>query len=57
MKKETKIQGKTHLMALYAREKVANDMYKSAKSEEEKKFYKQELEDIRDEIGNMTICN
>ena len=57
MKKETKIQGKTHLMALYVREKVANDMYKSAKSEEEKKFYKQELEDIRDEIGNMTICN
>lgn len=57
MKKETKTQGKTHLMALYVREEVANDMYKSAKSEKEKKFYKQELEDIRAEIGNMTVCN
>ena len=57
MKKEIKSQGKTHLMALYVREKVANDMYKSAKSAKEKKYYEQELEDIRAEIGNMTVCN
>lgn len=57
MKKEIKTQGQTHLMALYVREKVANDMYKSAKSEKEKEFYKQELEDIRAEIDNMTVCN
>lgn len=57
MKRETTVQGKTHLMALYVREKVANDMYKSAKNETEKKFYKKELEDIRAEIGNMTVCN
>lgn len=49
--------GTTHLMALYAREKVADDMYKSSKSEKEKEFYKHELEDIRAEIGNMTVCN
>ena len=57
MKKEIKSQGKTHLMALYVREKVANDMYKSAKSAKEKKYYEHELEDIRAEIGNMTVCN
>lgn len=49
--------GKTHLMALYTREKVADDMYKSAKSEKEKEFYKHELENIRTEIDNMTICD
>ena len=52
-----KTYGKTHLMALYAREKVADDMYKSAKSGKEKEFYKHELEGIRAEIGNMTVCN
>lgn len=49
--------GTTHLMALYAREKVAEDMYKSSKSKKEKEFYKHELEDIRAEIGNMTVCD
>lgn len=49
--------GTTHLMALYVREKLADDMYKSAKSEKEKEFYKHELENIRAEIGNMTVCN
>jgi hypothetical protein len=44
-------------MALYVREKLADDMYKSAKSEKEKEFYKHELENIRAEIGNMTVCN
>lgn len=49
--------GTTHLMALYARKKVAEDMYKSSKSKKEKEFYKHELEDIRAEIGNMTVCD
>lgn len=49
--------GTAHLRALYAREKVADDMYKSAKSGKEKEYYKHELEDIRAEIGNMTVCN
>lgn len=52
-----KSQGKMHLMALYVREKVANDMYKSAKNAQEKEYYKHELEDIRAEIGNMTVCD
>ena len=49
--------GTTHLMALCAREKVADDMYKSANSEKEKEFYKHELENIRAVIGNMTVCS
>lgn len=49
--------GTTHLMALCTREKVADDMYKSAKSEKEKEFYKHELENIRAEISNMTVCS
>ena len=48
---------KTHLMALYVREKIADDMYKSAKTGKEKEFYKHELEDIRAEISNKTVCN
>lgn len=52
-----KCQGKTHLMALYIREKVAYDMYKSAKSKKEKEFYKNELEEIRAEISNMTVAD
>lgn len=44
-------------MALYAREKVADDMYKSSKNDKEKKFYKHELENIRAEISNMTVCD
>lgn len=48
--------GKTYLMA-YVREKVADDMYKSAKSDTEKEFYRYELESIRAEISNMTVCN
>lgn len=52
-----KTYGKTYLIALYTREKVANDMYKSAKSEKEKRFYKHELEDIRAEIENTTVCD
>ena len=46
----------THLRALYAKEKVVDDMYKSSKSKKEKEFYKHELEDIRAEIGNITVC-
>lgn len=52
-----KCQSKTHLMALYIREKIADDMYKSAQSEKEKDYYKKELEEIRTEIGNMTVCD
>lgn len=48
---------KSYLMALYAREKVADDMYKSSKNDKEKKFYKHELENIRAEISNMTVCD
>lgn len=48
---------KSYLMALYAREKVADDMYKSSKNDKEKEFYKHELENIRAEISNMTVCN
>lgn len=43
--------GKTYL-TLYVREKVADDMYKSAKSDTEKEFYRHELESIRAEISN-----
>ena len=50
-------QGKTHLMALYVKEKVAHDMYKSAKSAKEKEFYRKDLEKIRTEIGNITVCD
>jgi hypothetical protein len=44
-------------MALYTREKVAADMYKSAKSDIEREYYTHELEDIRTEINNMTVCD
>lgn len=49
--------GKSHLMALYVREKIADDMYKSSKNDKEKEFYKHELENIRAEISNMTVCD
>lgn len=49
--------GKSYLMALYVREKVADDMYKSSKTDKEKEFYKHELENIRAEIGNLTVCD
>ena len=49
--------GKSCLMALYARKKVADDMYKSSKNDKEKEFYKHELENIRAEISNMTVCD
>lgn len=47
---------KTRLEALYTQEKVACDMGKSAKSEEEKQYYKKELLKIREEIDNLTAC-
>ena len=49
--------GKSYLMALHVREKVADDMYKSSKNDKEKEFYKHELENIRAEISNMTVCD
>lgn len=48
---------KTRLEALYIQEKVACDMGKSAKTEEEKEYYKKELLRIRQEIDNLTVCN
>lgn len=57
MNKQIICHGKTRLMALYTREKVAADMYKSAKSDIEREYYTHELEDIRTEINNMTVCD
>ena len=48
---------KTRLEALYIQEKVACDMGKSAKTEEEKEYYKKELLRIRQEIDDLTVCN
>ena len=45
---------KTRLESLYTQEKVACDMGKSAKTEEEKEYYKKELLKIRTEIDNLT---
>lgn len=52
---ENKIKNceKLRLNALYIQEKFACDMFKSAKSDKEKKFYNHELERIRLEIGNI----
>ena len=47
---------KTRLEALYTQEKVACDMGKSAKTEEERQYYKEELKKIRAEIDNLTAC-
>lgn len=47
---------KTRLEALYAQEKVACDMGRSAKTEEERQYYKEELEKIRTKIDNLTAC-
>jgi len=44
---------KTRLEALYTQEKVACDMGKSAKTEEEKQYYKEELQKIRTEIDDL----
>ena len=52
-----KTYGKSRLMALYIQEKVAYDMFKSAKNDREKEFYACELESIRAEISNMTVCD
>ena len=57
MNKQIICHGKARLMALYTREKVAADMYKSAKSDKEREYYTHELEDIRTEINNMTVCD
>lgn len=48
-------QNKIQLEALYIKEKVAYDMYKSSKSEKEKKYYKNELNNIRQEIDDIDI--
>ena len=47
---------KTRLEALYVQEKLACDMGKSAKTEEEKQYYKNELLKIRAEINSLTVC-
>ena len=47
----------TRLESLYTQEKIACDMGKSAKTEEEKEYYKKELLKIRAEIDNLTVCN
>lgn len=47
---------KTRLKALYAQEKVACDMGKSAKTEKERQYYKEELKKIRTKINNLTAC-
>ena len=47
---------KTRLEALYTQEKVACDMGKSAKTEEEREYYKNELLKIRAEIDNLAAC-
>ena len=44
---------KLRLNALCIQEKFAYDMFKSAKSNKEKKFYNHELERIRLEIENI----
>lgn len=48
---------KNYLSNFYTEEKVACDMGKSAKTEEERQFYKKELLKIRTEIKNLTVCN
>ena len=45
------------MAALYVQEKVANDMYKSAITEEEKEYYQKELNRIRTEIENISVCS
>ena len=46
---------KTRLEALYTQEKFACDLGKSAKTKEEKEYYKKELLKIRAEIDNLTV--
>lgn len=43
----------TKLDALCMQRKVAEDMYKSAKSEKEKEFYQNEIDKINVEINSM----
>lgn len=43
----------TRLEALYIQEKVACDMGKTAKTEEEKEYYKKQLLKIRAEIDDL----
>lgn len=43
----------TKLDALCMQKKVAEDMYKSAKSEKEKEFYQNEIDKISVEINSM----
>lgn len=45
---------RTRLDALYAQEKVACDMGRSAKTDEERQYYKEELKKIRTEIDDLT---
>jgi hypothetical protein len=53
MKNKIKNCEKSRLNALCIQEKFAYDMFKSAKSGKEKKFYNHELERIRLEMGNI----
>lgn len=46
----------TRLEALYAQEEVACKMGRSARTEEEQQYYKEELLKIRAEIENLTAC-
>jgi len=43
----------TKIDALCMQRKVAEDMYKSAKSKKEKEFYQNEIDKISVEISNM----
>lgn len=45
------------LECLYAQEKVACDMGKSATTEKEKDYYKQELLKIRNEIDALSVSS
>lgn len=47
---------KTRLEALYVQEKIACDMGRTAKTAKEKEFYKNELQRIRAEIENLSVC-
>ena len=46
----------TRLEALYIQEDVACKMGKSAKTDNEREFYKKELVKIRKEIDNLKVC-
>ena len=50
---QTREKRMTKIDALCMQRKVAEDMYKSAKSKKEKEFYQNEIDKISVEISNM----